>query len=40
MLSIRRAGFISARSAFYRRFYNLNKIRGLNCLAINRVYKR
>jgi hypothetical protein len=40
MPNIRRVGFIGARSAFYKRFYNLNKIRGLSCLIINRVYRQ
>jgi hypothetical protein len=40
MPSTRRAGSIGARLAFYRRFYNLDKIRGLSYLAISRVYKR
>jgi hypothetical protein len=40
MPNIRRAGFIGARSAFYRRFYNLNKICKLSYLAISRVYRR
>jgi hypothetical protein len=39
MSGIRRASSISANLVFYERFYNLNKIRGLNCLTINRVYK-
>jgi hypothetical protein len=34
-----RAGFIGARSAFYGRFYNLDKIRRLSYLAISRVYR-
>ena len=39
ILNIKRAGFIGAKSAFYKRFYNLNKIYKLSCLVINRVYK-
>jgi hypothetical protein len=40
MPSIGRAGFIGARSAFYRRFYNLDKIYGLSYLAVSRVYRQ
>ena len=40
MPSIRRTGSIGARLAFYKRFYNLNKICRLSYLVINRVYKR
>jgi hypothetical protein len=40
MPNIRRASSIGARSAFYKRFYNLNKIRRLSYLAINRVYRQ
>ena len=38
MPGIGRAGSIGARLVFYRRFYNLDKIRGLSYLVINRVY--
>jgi hypothetical protein len=40
MPSIRRASSTSANLVFYKRFYNLNKIRGLSYLTISRVYKR
>jgi hypothetical protein len=40
MLNIKRAGFIGARSAFYKRFYNLDKIYRLSYLAISKVYKQ
>ena len=39
MPNIKRANFISAKSTFYKRFYNLNKIYRLSYLVINRVYK-
>ena len=39
MLNIRRAGFIGARSVFYGRFYNLDKIRRLSYLVVNKVYR-
>jgi len=39
MPNIKRAGSIGARSMFYRRFYNLNKIRRSSYLIISRVYK-
>jgi ABC-type phosphate/phosphonate transport system permease subunit len=40
ILNIRRAGSIGARLAFYRRFYNLDKIRKLSYLTVNRVYRQ
>jgi hypothetical protein len=39
MFNIKRAGSIGARLAFYKCFYNLDKIYEFNCLAVNRVYK-
>jgi hypothetical protein len=39
MPGIERASSTSANSVFYRRFYNLDKIRGLSCLAVSRVYR-
>ena len=39
MPSTERAGSIGARLVFYKRFYNLDKIRRLSYLAISRVYK-
>jgi hypothetical protein len=40
MFNIKRVNFISARSVFYKRVYNLNKIYKLSYLVINRVYKQ
>ena len=40
MPNIRRSGFISVKSMFYKRFYNLDKIYRLNYLIISRVYRR
>jgi hypothetical protein len=37
---IERAGFIGARSAFYKRFYNLDKIYRLSYLTVSKVYRR
>jgi hypothetical protein len=39
MPGIERASSTSANLVFYRRFYNLDKIRGLSCLVVNRVYR-
>jgi hypothetical protein len=39
MFNIKRTGFIGIRLIFYKHFYNLNKIRKLSCLIINKVYK-
>jgi hypothetical protein len=39
ILNTRRASFKDTRSAFYKRFYNLNKICELNRLVISKVYK-
>ena len=39
ILSIEKAGSISTRSAFYKRFYNLDKIRRLSYLVVNKVYR-
>jgi hypothetical protein len=40
MPNIERASFIRVRSVFYKRFYNLDKIRRLSYLAISRVYRQ
>jgi hypothetical protein len=40
MPGIGRVSSTSANSVFYKRFYNLDKIYGLSCLAVNRVYRR
>ena len=40
MPGIRRAGSIGARSTFCGYFYNLDKIRKLSYLTINRVYRQ